>query len=161
MQGVFIKRIVVGHKELTNLVTNNEGRVFFQNKEQFVKVLTKQQNQKFNKKMAQLAMLNLAPSSVPILLLEKLNGEVTGIAGIEWYSCYIRPKSKKELQLAVQDDPENIHLEVTSIFGNEYSGQLSKAPLISYPVVGPDPSENRSWFGEILWSDRKNMWIVK
>lgn len=161
MQGVFIKKTVAGYQELEDLVNNNEGRVFVQRNEQFIKVLTQEQNQKYLRKWSQLAMLDLAPRADPILLLEEIKFLLKGTPGVEWFSCYIRPKSKKELQFALQEDPAEIYLEATSIFGDEYSGELVTAPFRNYHIVGPDPAQKRSWFAEISWSEAKTSWLLK
>lgn len=161
MQGVFIKKTVAGYQEFEDLVTNNKGRVFLQWNDQFIKILTQKQNQEYMSKIKQLTMLGLAPSLDHILLLEELESQLKGTTGIKWLSCYIRPKSKKDLQLALQEDPTNIYLEATSVFGNEYSGELANAPFISYHIVGPEPSQKRSWFAEISWSEAKSTWLVK
>jgi len=65
------------------------------------------------------------------------------------YVNFARPKSKKAIKEAVAISPESVHLEATSIFGNEYSGPVSQAPDGSYSFVGPDPHTKRSFYGTI------------
>lgn len=65
-----------------------------------------------------------------------------------------RPKSKKEVKAAVIGG-EHVSLEATSIFGNEYGGPLSGAPDGVYYFVGPDPSRNRKFYGQIIINDGK------
>ncbi len=45
---------------------------------------------------------------------------------------------------------EDISLEATSIFGDEYGGPLSDAPMGTYTVVGPDPHTSRKWYANII-----------
>ena len=61
-----------------------------------------------------------------------------------------RPKSKKAVREATADNPRRVHLEATSIFGNEYDGSLADAPLGEYFIVGPDPARARNFFGHIV-----------
>jgi hypothetical protein len=58
-----------------------------------------------------------------------------------------RFKTKKALVEAVKDGQE-VCLEATSMFGNEYHGILQKAPNGDYFVVGPSPYE-RKWYAQI------------
>jgi hypothetical protein len=60
-----------------------------------------------------------------------------------------RPKSKKEVRELLAEDPSQVLLEATSMFGNEYGGPVSEAPVGRYYVVGPDPYTKRSFYGEI------------
>jgi hypothetical protein len=59
-----------------------------------------------------------------------------------------RPKSKKEVKEAIAAG-EGIVLEATSVFGNEYGGQVKDAPDGQYNFVGPDPHTNRRFYGTI------------
>lgn len=63
-----------------------------------------------------------------------------------------RPKTKKELKEAIQTNPDDVSLEATSMFGNEYSGSISNAPDGKYYVVGPDPQVSRKWYAQIVIS---------
>jgi hypothetical protein len=56
--------------------------------------------------------------------------------------------SKKALREAVAAG-ENVSLEATSLFGNEYGGRISEAPEGDYFVVGPDPHNKRVWYAQI------------
>lgn len=61
-----------------------------------------------------------------------------------------RPKSKKQIKELVKSGKTNqVRLEATSFFGNEYDGLLSDAPLGDYYVVGPDPHTKRNFYGRI------------
>jgi len=66
-----------------------------------------------------------------------------------------RPKTKKELKEAIQTNPDDVSLEATSMFGNEYSGSISNAPDGKYYVVGPDPQVSRKWYAQIIVSGGK------
>lgn len=56
--------------------------------------------------------------------------------------------SKKALREALAAG-ENVSLEATSLFGNEYGGYISDAPDGDYFIVGPDPYTKRSWYAHI------------
>ena len=60
-----------------------------------------------------------------------------------------RPKTKKALREALQSTPESVTLEATSLFGNEYHGPVTSAPVGTYSIVGPDPHTSRKWYGQI------------
>jgi hypothetical protein len=51
---------------------------------------------------------------------------------------------------ALKDAFDSASLEATSIFGNEYGGPLSEAPVGEYFVVGPDPYTSRKWYAHII-----------
>lgn len=59
-----------------------------------------------------------------------------------------RPKSKAAIKkaLAAGDD---VALEATSFFGNEYDGLAAAAPDGSYNFVGPDPHTSRNFYGTL------------
>ncbi len=59
-----------------------------------------------------------------------------------------RFKTKKELKEAIKMK-QSFSLEATSIFGNEYGGDISDAPDGNYTVVGPDPYKARNWYASI------------
>jgi hypothetical protein len=60
----------------------------------------------------------------------------------------LRPKSKKAIKdaLIAGDD---VVLQATSFFGNEYSGPVTSAPDGTYTFVGPSP-EKRVFFGNFF-----------
>jgi hypothetical protein len=60
-----------------------------------------------------------------------------------------RPKFKKTLREDIATMPEQVRLEATSFFGNEYDGPLTEAPAGTYTVVGPDPHRKRDWYATI------------
>lgn len=60
-----------------------------------------------------------------------------------------RSKTKKALKEAVAENPSRVHLEATSVFGNEYDGPLDGAPDGTFNVVGPDPYTSRKWYANI------------
>jgi len=62
-----------------------------------------------------------------------------------------RPKSKKEVKEAIAADPFNVQVEATSMFGNEFDGQVTEMPenKVIY-FVGPDPYTKRNFYGQIL-----------
>lgn len=66
-----------------------------------------------------------------------------------------RPKTKKQVIEAVNDDPTCVYLEATSVFGNEYSGSVAKAPDGTYTFVGPDPYTKRTFYGNIVVKNGK------
>ena len=61
-----------------------------------------------------------------------------------------RPKSKKEIKEVVATDPSRVSIEATSMFGNEYDGELTHAPEGRITFVGPDPYTKRSFYGTIV-----------
>lgn len=60
-----------------------------------------------------------------------------------------RPASKKAVKEAVHNNPADVDIEGTSMFGNPYSGPVSDAPHGEYHFVGPDPFTNRKFYGTI------------
>lgn len=57
--------------------------------------------------------------------------------------------SKKAMREAIAAGDE-VYLEATSLFGNEYGGALSGAPKGgAVYVVGPCPHTKRSWYAQI------------
>lgn len=68
-----------------------------------------------------------------------------------------RPKSKKEIKEAVAEVNTKwmtarvpmVSLEATSMFGNEYDGDIMMAPNGTYTFVGPDPYTKRSFYGTL------------
>lgn len=63
---------------------------------------------------------------------------------------WVRPRSKKQVREVASANPENVEIEGTSIFGDEYSGPLSDWPG-GRPItfVGPDPHTKRNFYGTI------------
>jgi len=61
---------------------------------------------------------------------------------------YARPKSKKQVKETLANGGKVI-LEATSMFGNEYEGDVRNAPDGTYTFVGPDPYRKRSFYGTI------------
>ena len=61
---------------------------------------------------------------------------------------YKRPKSKKEVKEAVAAG-KTVVIEATSIFGNEYGGDIVDMPEGTITFVGPDPHTNRKFYGNI------------
>lgn len=67
------------------------------------------------------------------------------------YVGYRRPKSKKEIrELVKEGKADQVSLEATSMFGNEYDGPVSEAPDGTYTFVGPDPYTKRMFYGNIV-----------
>ena len=64
-----------------------------------------------------------------------------------------RPKSKKAIKEAVANDPWSVHIEATSMFGNEYEGPVAQMPHGRVTFVGPDPYTKRSFYGTITKGD--------
>jgi hypothetical protein len=60
-----------------------------------------------------------------------------------------RPKSKKAVKEAVAQGV-SVSLEATSMFGNEYDGDVTAAPDGTYYFVGPDPYRLRSFYGQVI-----------
>lgn len=56
-----------------------------------------------------------------------------------------RPKSIKAIKEALLAGDEVV-LEATSMFGNEYDGLITDAPDGQYSVVGPDPHNKRNFY---------------
>lgn len=63
-----------------------------------------------------------------------------------------RPKSKKQVKETSADE---IYLQGTSLFGDEKSGYLTDMPDGTYTFVGPDPYNNRRFYGNIHKSGDK------
>jgi len=61
-----------------------------------------------------------------------------------------RPASKKEIRELLAAGTCNVALEATSLFGNEYSGDVCDAPDGDYTFVGPDPYTSRKFYGTIV-----------
>jgi len=61
-----------------------------------------------------------------------------------------RPKSKKAIREAVAAG-ERVTVEATSLFGNEFGGRLSDAPIgVDIFFVGPNPHNDRRFYGRII-----------
>jgi len=60
-----------------------------------------------------------------------------------------RPKSKKQVAATIAVQPENVRIEATSMFGNEYDGPVSDMPQGTILFVGPDPYSKRDFYGKI------------
>lgn len=56
--------------------------------------------------------------------------------------------SKKAMREALAAG-EEVTLEATSWFGNEYGGPVSGAPDGDYWIVGPCPHTKRSWYAHL------------
>jgi hypothetical protein len=182
MQGVFIVQSITGFDELEKTVKNHKGGVFLQQEKgegllqqkSFTKLMTQAQKKKYlqEERVRKIVMSAGFPLGFsqpePILALEDLKSRVNDgtPAGsrewlIDWFTCAIRPKSKKELMRHVAENPDEVYLEATSDFGNEYQGQLTSAPHQSFSIVGPDPEKKRSWYAQIFWSEKKSAWVVQ
>jgi hypothetical protein len=74
---------------------------------------------------------------------------------------YVRPRTKKALKEAVVQSPDEVFVEETSLFGDQFEGWLNEAPEGRYYVVGPDPERKRAWFATIAWSSKKHGWVVE
>ena len=57
-----------------------------------------------------------------------------------------RPKSKKAIKEALIVGDE-VSLEATSIFNDDYYGLVTDAPEGNYTFVGPDPHKTRNFYG--------------
>lgn len=65
-----------------------------------------------------------------------------------------RPKSKRQIVETVKSGKlRHVHLEATSVMGNEPDGLLDEIPNGRYYFVGPDPYKNRKFYGQIIKSD--------
>ena len=60
-----------------------------------------------------------------------------------------RPTSKKQVKECVAQGKVVI-LEATSLFGNEFGGDVIDAPDGTYYFVGPDPYTSRKFYGQII-----------
>lgn len=175
MQGVFLEKLVVGLQELENLVNSYPRMTFikisegiFLPQEKYVYIMTEKQKEEFMEQLSMLTMIGLFPSISEILTLKDIlpgvgtqESDTSTSWSIKSFLCFIRPRTKKELKQQIMKDPSIVHLEATSIFGNEFEGKLSLAPLTTYSVVGPDPKYKRSWYGTISWSEKSNSWAIK
>ena len=74
-----------------------------------------------------------------------------------------RPKSKKEVREILADDPRRVHIEATSLFGDEYDGRASELGPYDKTVyfVGPDPYSRRNFYGTIAFNDKTGKLVVK
>lgn len=61
----------------------------------------------------------------------------------------LRPKSKKAIKEAIAAG-DDVTLQATSFFGNEYDGPVATAPDGFYTFVGPDPERARNYFGNFI-----------
>ena len=67
-----------------------------------------------------------------------------------------RPKTKKALREAIASNPSDVSLEATSIFGNEYGGNILHMPEgKAVYIVGPDPYRKRSWYANLTRKGEK------
>lgn len=64
-----------------------------------------------------------------------------------------RPKSKAEIKRFLMNNPTDgfsrVRLEATSLHGNEYDGDLLGAPFGKQTFVGPDPYNDRKYYGTV------------
>ena len=60
-----------------------------------------------------------------------------------------RPKSKREVRDAVIADPSSVRIEGTELYGRDYDGRVSDAPVGAYLFVGPDPYRARKFYGTV------------
>lgn len=61
-----------------------------------------------------------------------------------------RPVSKKAVKQALIDKPDNVSIEATSFFGNEFDGIATSMAIGSkVHFVGPDPYTKRNFYGTI------------
>lgn len=68
-----------------------------------------------------------------------------------------RPKSKREIKDTL---PERIKLESAALFsGSEFHGLVSDAPVGTYFFVGPDPYNNRRFYGQVVVSDNGQVFV--
>lgn len=69
-----------------------------------------------------------------------------------------RPKSKKQIKEAVEQNPSSVRVEATSLFGNEFDGSVLDIPenKVIY-FVGPDPYTKRNFYGQIVRSGGRIM----
>lgn len=61
-----------------------------------------------------------------------------------------RPASKKAVREAAADDPARVTIEATDLYGREYDGPLSEAPVGKIDFVGPNPYTHRNFYGNII-----------
>lgn len=165
-QGVYVEKSV-SVDDLAEVLEKNLGLVHLRVEKypaRFVTVLTEAQKTERARSDLQMAMiLGSSPSQQPSVTLEKVRKEIQpeGDSRPGFVTCYLRPRTKKQLREEVANDPSRVFLEETSEFGNEFQGYLNEAPEGHYAVVGPDPRRKRSWFANILWSEANQDWIVR
>lgn len=165
-QGVFVERSV-SLEDMADVLEKNVGLVHLRVEKhpaRFLTILTEAQKSERARNDARMAMLlGSPPSRQPSVTLEKLRKQVhpEDDSRPGFVSCYLRPRTKKQLREEIARDPARVFLEETSVFGNEYQGFLNDAPEGHYAVVGPDPQRKRSWFANIVWSEKKQDWIVR
>ncbi len=59
-----------------------------------------------------------------------------------------RPKSKKDIKVALETAPHTVSIESTSLFGGGFSGKVSEGmPEITF--AGPCPHTSRKFYGQI------------
>lgn len=71
-----------------------------------------------------------------------------------------RPSSKKQVREAIEAG-KRVRAEATSVFGNEYDGLISEMPkntVITF--VGPNPHNDRRFYGTIKWNTKQLAWQV-
>lgn len=158
-QGVFVIRTYEGMEGLRAEVLSRPEFVFVIIGDRTIRLGTREAY----RKRIEMAMLTGDSPPDGYLPIEDLlaPGEERLRSRLEPGRCFIRPKSKKELKEAVQDSPGLVILQPTGREG-EYAGPLLGAPKDRrLPVAGPDPLLRRSWFGEIVWSERKEAWTCR
>lgn len=174
MQGVYIERGVESFGALEMLVNQYPPALVFIKSTSGDTPYTRYIRLMTTKQAGEFIATRLLPENVDsflkgVAILELLNppetkGESRSRAEgstLNLFTIYLRPQLKKELKEQVANNPDSVYLEAASLYGNEYSGRLSFAPLLSYSVVGPDPYLSRAWRAEITWSDRYEKWIVR
>lgn len=70
-----------------------------------------------------------------------------------------RPKSKREVREACQTNPESVEVERTR-FGHERIETLDQITSDVH-FVGPDPYNDRKFYGTIRWDSKKAKYVVK
>ena len=174
MQGVYLKKVVSSH-QVEKLLNDYKGFVYFLDSQsrRYIRFMTKEQKLKLLQQtilrermfgsliVPQIEGVDTSERSLlkhKVITLEEVQEQFSLGSSI---ALFVRPGSKKELKLSVEKEPENVILEATSAFDNEFSGSLLEIPLGEYSVVGPEPSEKRTWFASVFWVDRKKRWTVK
>ena len=67
-----------------------------------------------------------------------------------------RPKFKKLLREAIENNPSSVSLEATSMFGNEYGGSIMNMPEgETVYIVGPNPHTQRNWYCNLTRSGNR------
>lgn len=164
-QAVFVK-MTVSTEELTDLVDAHPGLVHICTNDtpfRFSPLLTRAQKEE--RKQADLLKEMLLGQSQEEKTID-LNDALAALGSEEeprprYFTVFLRPPTKKYLKKAVTDNSSSVFVEETSVFGNEFEGFLDEAPEGRYTVVGPDPARRRSWFANIVWSDKKKSWLVR